>query len=329
MRKERSEEHGGNKQTGKKGGRKFDAKQQPPKKKMKSDKKEVIEIEEEYDLHNVKALSPALTGRVKTCIFRVKGPIPDEPDLGMMFLEKRDLADVTKQGSMISGCATTAYFNHLVRSYHLLGVRRTGDTFMHDLTQRITKTKTPEAAFSSFSQELKERMMGSHTIDFENDPLILIQVFVGDPQCGHWSLLVIDRTQSADVVVYFDSMRSFGVDTFVTLQGKLRGTPFAADRVTWIYANQFQQGRLTNDCGIAMCCTAAAYVNGRLAQGCLDVKRPGRTDLICNEVVTTLASSVNAFSIGVAGRQHMLSCFNEERFIQNDSLFNNISINWL
>jgi hypothetical protein len=144
-------------------------------------------------------------------------------------------------------------------------------------------------------------------------------------------VLVIDRAQKADIVVYFDSIRSFGEDTFVTLQGKLQGTPFAPDRVTWIYANQFQQGRLTNDCGIAMCCTAAAYVKGRLYQGCLDVKRPaGRTDRIYKEVVTTLASSsVNAFSIGVAGREHMLSCFNEERFIQNDSIFKSISINWI
>jgi hypothetical protein len=142
-------------------------------------------------------------------------------------------------------------------------------------------------------------------------------------------LLVIDRTQKADIAVYFDSMNSFGQDTFVTLQGKLQGIPFAADRVTWIYANQFQQGSGTHDCGIAMCCTAAAYVNGRLDQGRLDVNGPVRTDLICKEVVTTLASSVNAFSIGVAGRQHMLSCFNEERFIQNDSIFKSISINWI
>ena len=36
---------------------------------------------------------------------------------------------------------------------------------------------------------------GNHDIDWENDPLIFIQVFCRVPECGHWALLiVIDRT---------------------------------------------------------------------------------------------------------------------------------------
>jgi hypothetical protein len=62
-----------------------------------------------------------------------------------------------------------------------------------------------------------------HNIDWENDPLIFLQIFRGHPECGHWALAVVDRTVwKPGIVVLFDSLPDYCPDKFDTPRKSFR-----------------------------------------------------------------------------------------------------------
>ena len=102
-------------------------------------------------------------------------------------------------------------------------------------------------------------------VDWENNTLIFVPIFVGAVYGGHFSLLVIDRTQNKDgIFVYFDSLpkEAWGYNTARQLQEELPKMPFW--RKNSVFFSQvsrgFAQGRGTNDCGIFTCLYASAYL---------------------------------------------------------------------
>ena len=141
----------------------------------------------------------------KRIIYRIPGPVPTQPEVGRKSLEERDVYPLMEQGRLLTGFCTSGYFNILARQHHAASVRRTDDFFY------------PTLQTFCGSEDLRRRRgfneylhLEEHACDWDND-LILAQVFRGNPEYGHWALLVIDN--KARSVILFDSSPSFAPDS--------------------------------------------------------------------------------------------------------------------
>jgi hypothetical protein len=159
-----------------------------------------------------------------------KGPEPEQEDLGRLCVAESDLGGLKRQGQMVNDTITTAYLNLLGNSYYAAGVRRSDPDFVSSLSTLSADAKknnvTTENVWTVFTEMAVSQQSGSSRILWESDRLILIQVFRGHSQYGHWSLLVVDRTRDEDpIIVFFDSLPSYDTKTFDDLKGLLSMTP--------------------------------------------------------------------------------------------------------
>ena len=115
--------------------------------------------------------------------YAIPGPFPDSPNSGWIRLYHYDWEPVNIQGRMISGVVTNAYPNTVARDYHNAGVRRVSDAFLQQLTV-ARRNHGDIGFFDGLLENIQERKFGDETIDWENDELILIQVFRGHTDCG-------------------------------------------------------------------------------------------------------------------------------------------------
>ncbi len=256
----------------------------------------------------------------------VTGPLPDSPNNGWIRLYTDDLEPINIQGRMISGIATNAYLNTLAREYHNAGVRRVSDVFLHLLTV-ARRNHGDIGFFHGLVASIQERQFGDESIDWEEDELILIQVFRGHIDCGHWSLLVVDRTvYKPGIVVFFDSLPDIFPDTMSLLQQKLAGSPLRRMDIKWIQADMPKQGPRTNDCGIWMCLMASVYVKNLLDREVL----PGRKQ---KEETSPYASVVAEASldetvVGGYGRSCVLEAIKKNKCDLDDRVFRYLTITW-
>ena len=140
-------------------------------------------------------------------------------------------------------------------------------------------------------------------------------MFRGPLEAGHWALLVVDRTrESQDLLVFFDSLPGFCADSFDNLQVMLSKTPITNGQTKWIRAEMPRQAACTNDCGVWMCCVAAAYVAELLQQSLLEENEErGRrkTNLVSKVSVSTVMAEKE---LGRMGRRHMLNCIRNNTY---------------
>jgi hypothetical protein len=109
-------------------------------------------------------------------------------------------------------------------------------------------------AWSKYVEQVSELQWGNHGINLENDS-VFNQVFRGVPKCGHYSLLIIDRTvDKLGRLVFLDSLPDMFHDTMDILQSIPSGTPLAPEGCKWICASMPRQGIQMMDCGIFMAC---------------------------------------------------------------------------
>lgn len=149
---------------------------------------------------------------------------------------------------MIQGCVVWSYLGALVRPFHHLGVRWAGGAFWSVWQQ------------SNGIENLQE----DGDIDWEKDLVILVPIFVGDSDCGHFSLLVIDRTRhKGGLFVYFDSIRAMGNDTAEKIKQALKNMPIWFEAES-LFISSVELGHPqapgSMDCGIYTCLYACAYL---------------------------------------------------------------------
>jgi hypothetical protein len=75
------------------------------------------------------------------------------------------------------------------------------------------------------------------------------------PECGHWSLLIVDCTvDKLGRLVFLNSdlLPDMFCDIMAMLQNLLSGTPLAPERYELIHASMPRQDIRTMDCGVFM-----------------------------------------------------------------------------
>jgi len=146
-------------------------------------------------------------------------------------------------------------------------------------------------------------------VNWDSDPLILMPIFIGSTNGGHFSLLVIDRTQNKDGnFVYFDSLPTefYGKQTAEELKQELPKMPFW--REGSVFFSQVgkgeSQGLGTNDCGIMTCLYAASYFLGLQRSNIFE--REGLADQGSTFAIAwEMASKDKMPKLGRYGRSHI------------------------
>jgi hypothetical protein len=225
---------------------------------------------------------------------------------------------------MLNGIATTAYLNILTRAHHHAGVRRSNDSFVR-VIQNENKKHGSLRGFASFVKVLTSMQTGDHIIDWEDDPLIFLQIFLGHPECGHWALVVVDRTVwKPGIVVLFDSLPGCCPATFGMLQEELSGSPLTREGCKWIQADMPRQGKATNDCGVWMCCMASLYVKHVLDHDLLT--NPGKEEENMISRVSVVSTTEDTTKVGGDGRIHIMKTIRNGVCCLNDPVFASLKI---
>lgn len=247
----------------------------------------------------------------------VPGPNPALPCEGQTILDpKHDIWPLQQHGQMFNGFVTSAFLNLVISPHFKDGVRRISDSFYFIFRQQLSLSMScASTAWAETTSQLSATSLG-HFVDFDADPLIFIQIFVGSPQSGHFSLLVFDKRCNRSLVTYFDSIKSMSTKTFHELQMALKGTPMDPTLVHWIEADMVQQGVASNDCGVFMSMVALVYVK-TFSTGS---KLP-QVDVLSGAKVW-LSGSETADTFGIKGRKVMLES------LQNGTLSSK-SIDWV
>jgi hypothetical protein len=82
---------------------------------------------------------------------------------------------------------------------------------------------------------VNEFKLSNSNINWENDQWIFLQIFCGEPEAGHWALLVVDRTvDKLGRLMFIDSLPKKFCDTFDKLKEAPIGTPLAPEGSKWI-----------------------------------------------------------------------------------------------
>ena len=256
---------------------------------------------------NLKKGKSAFRVSKKNRKFEVAGPDPKDDDCGRIVLDQGDTHSLGHQGQMLTGSTTTAYLNLLVHKYHDSKVRRSDDQFV----QRVDfflEAKGTNAGWTSYLTELRLQQSGSKAINWETDKLIVLQIFRGPAQAGHWASLIIDRTRpNQSLAVFADSLPTYSPSSFHDFKQMLEHTPLS-NNVTWIVAKIPVQGRGTNDCGVWAYSFPTLYACALEKQGLLSTVDKDRNRQLAptiQDVELQLPSTMNTFEFGAAARKHM------------------------
>jgi hypothetical protein len=138
----------------------------------------------------------------------------------------------------------------------------------------------------------------------ENDS-VFNQVFRGVPKCGHYSLLIIDRTvDKLGRLVFLDSLPDMFHDTMDILQAEYSIWNSSSSRGVQVDLCKHAKARHTNDglWNFHGMCMASLYTKSLLAQCCLSVN--GNASDFTDIVITF---NCYAITVGGAGHDHMLT----------------------
>jgi hypothetical protein len=188
---------------------------------------------------------------------------PNSP-IPTLDIRRLNLQNLQSQGKMLDSFVVTAYFKTLGWQYYQEGVRVVDDTFMKWLN-------------IDSSEKMKTRYKLS---DLNSAKILLIPIFKGDVNCGHFSLVVVDWLTS--MVVYYGSFAGIDQAACAKVLESLVREGFAdRDMVTKKLiagglTGMVQQGTDTNDCGAFTCCLAAAHVKAMISIGAFDVQHQAK-----------------------------------------------------
>lgn len=264
---------------------------------------------------------------------RLDGFNPDAKSFGRMTLNREtDLDPIRQQGLMLTGLTTTGYFNLVVSRYFRYGVRRTIANFFPGIKGNRETHGTKGAWDEYIATVLRIDLNAEEVLWGWNEaPLMIVQIFTGHTRAGHFSLLLIDRTQyKPGIFVYFDSLG--GVGTFRALQRVFMDSAYCSAGAKWVHATVPFQGAGTNDCGVYMCCIATAFVKHLVENGNLvDSLVPSNRKVAQNSQVphyncVTVTLEKGPFDFGAMGRKHMLASMFRRSIELNSEVFQQIAV---
>ena len=198
----------------------------------------------------------------------VDGPYPAEPHYGREVIQRADWDRLLNQGTMLTATVVRSYLNVLSHSYYGNGFRRAGDNFYPTLKSRGWQAVVEE----------QQRMM-KFPIDWENDLVIVIPLFYGATESGHFAFLVVDRTRyDPGFFLYLDTIPTSYNNHVDELERLIKMTSMWKDDSVFAKLGDHQiptQGATTMDCGVFTSVFASAYMRALQRNDAYSAKRRG------------------------------------------------------
>jgi hypothetical protein len=239
-------------------------------------------------------------------------------------IRRLNLENLKSQGKMLDSFVVTAYFKTLGRQYYADGVRVVDDTFMKWLEMG----------------DSPEQMMKRYKLaQIESAKILLIPIFQGSVNCGHFSLVVVDRLTS--ILAYYGSFSSIDEVVCNKVLERLVRNQFAEKsmavqkNIAGGATGMMQQGANTNDCGAFTCCLASAHVKEAMnhcRRGSSSFNAPSRTTKQQQQAETTtkvrLTNMANHCPIlwGKYARHHIGEVLRKGLIDMDDQALSSISV---
>jgi hypothetical protein len=230
-----------------------------------------------------------------------------------------------RQGEMLGSFVVTAYFKILGRRFYNEGVRVVDDTFMKWLSLE-------DETYATLTRRYR-------LSELETARVLLIPIFNGGIQCGHYSLVVIDKITSwPGLVSYFGSLAvlddSYSSSVFDAMvrKGFITDKMIHQKHIGGGLTGMVQQGASTNDCGAFACCMAAAYINCIIRSGALTKKNDDTTkpSTTAHQVTTDIQlhhkMMDSSTSWGKFARHHIGDTVKKNAINMDDPALSSISI---
>jgi len=243
--------------------------------------------------------------------------------MGRVKIDAGDRQNLRTQGMMLARDVTTGYLNLLANSYANSGVVRSDSDIIRSL-EGCFDNHGIKKGWSEYLAALNLLESGSSKVLWSSDRVLLVQVFWGPTQCGHWALLVFDRSRKDNnLAVYFDSLPSYQPDGLERLVRLFSKTPVVDESYTWIKGEVPMQYRNSMDCGVYASCLGALYVMTMDDDGLLSGEGPKEAiDRITRVEIVLPYSGEDATRIwGGKARAHMCRVLKAGEFDKKDVFF--------
>lgn len=251
-----------------------------------------------------------------TVVHRINGPDRKRPSRGLDFVCATGMGALVTQGKMLNGSCILCYLNLLLCGENFENGVRRGTIY-------FAKVLLENKDWDTTKVKLNQADMACADIVWDNTLLLIIPIFIGDDNCGHWTLLVVDRTRRVEGdVLYFDS--SSGTTTFPGwLRQQLSKTPIVREGALFCKVPSPQQGKGTNDCGVWLCVFAAVYLGYAASR----INKSNKAGIASNtHNLEIIIRSGDTTSLGKLGRHHMERSFQNGRVDLNDTPLRNLQI---
>ena len=235
--------------------------------------------------------------------WEVPGPDKSDEDCGRIRLDEVDRNSLHRQCNTLTGFTTSAFHNLVCNHFYERGVRCTEADFVPSLQGNIDTGKVH--GWKNYLSLLTSRESGMQYLEWDSANVILIQVFWGPFDDGHFASLILDRTRKGNpLAVYADSLREYKPEAIDKLKNIPGNTPLQNENWTWIEANVPRQGCGTNDCGVIASCFSLLYVLG-LENGGLLSENEVETFSPVQSVTLQIPMEHDMASFGLLGRRYM------------------------
>jgi len=197
-------------------------------------------------------------GQLDRVIYRINGRSNENRQA---VITERHKIHVETTGALVEGDSITGFMNHLFVTVFegQPDVERATEYFFSTLLLHFDQN--PASCWNS----LDRWILGGN---LEEARVVLLPCFVGNPEGGHWFLIIVDKRtcREGGIITIFDSLPHF-TSRFCTLEKLkrvLRCTPLASDNSNFIQAEMM--GQASNDCAIWLCLSGTMFVLKELLQ---------------------------------------------------------------
>jgi len=260
----------------------------------------------------------------------VPGPDTTNEDWGRSILCAKDSNSLQIQGRLLTSITTGAFHNLVCNRFYQDDIGCTESDFVPDLQLKIEENG--RHGWNEYLTELYDRKCGSCELDWKTKKVIILQVFWGHREHGHYASLILDRTRPHQhVAVYADSLPSFNSNAIITLKTLLSvssiGIDMGTEKMSWIEAIIPQQEDATNDCGVYASCFALLYIRQLKTTGMLKKGTIGTENRIIQDVRLAFPEGMTAKKFGRVGRSYMSKCLENATIIEHHELFE-ATVDW-
>ena len=222
---------------------------------------------------------------------------------------------------MITGSGLTGFNNLVTTHYAGLGVRCSETDFRIQVDNYFEINGTKEG-WNEYLSHLYLRKSGACTVQWSTEKVLLLSIFWGHTEYGHFATLIIDRTRKDQhFAVYADSLPGYKPNAVEYLKDLLGKTGIGTQDLQWIKAEMPRQSATSMDCGPYTAGFSLLYLKALEEAGLLSSSSSAKQSRTVTRVVLEYPSGLNSAKFGRQCRKMMLESMQHCLLDWNNPIF--------